>query len=189
MCGPIASLMAQRNNLRAYHLGRGLSYVTLGVLGGYLGQFFLESQFVTLRWISAGLMALVLILMGAGMIDSRFQVFSSHLISQSMAKVFRQFGVFQVQKSGFAVGILTALLPCGWLYTYVLAAVATQSPATGAFLMGLFWLGGLPALTAVSSMVKTAVLSSKLRQQKIAGGILVFAGLYSITSFLFFHSL
>ncbi|MNL30529.1 hypothetical protein D3C87_1522690 [compost metagenome] len=83
--------------------------------------------------------------------------------------------------------MMTAFLPCGWLYTYVMAAVATRSPWAGLLVMSLFWLGGLPALSALPTMLKGGLAKAGLRQQKIGGAILVFAGLYSIASFFFLH--
>ena len=52
----------------------------------------------------------------------------------------------------FVVGSASVFLPCGWLYTFVLAAVATQNIWKGALVLIFFWLGTLPVMTAVSSM-------------------------------------
>ncbi|MNK12035.1 hypothetical protein D3C87_300910 [compost metagenome] len=189
MCGPIATLMSTRNSLWAYHLGRLISYVGLGILAGLLGQFFLSSDFVFLRWMSAGTLALILMMSGVNLLfpGKIVLLLQMNRLSHSILQLIKRLQVFHLSKSGFAVGLLTAFLPCGWLYTYVTAAVATQSPWAGAATMGLFWLGGLPALSAVPMMVRQAVHSAGLKQQKIAGGVLILAGLYSIVSFLYLH--
>ncbi|MBO9665488.1 MAG: sulfite exporter TauE/SafE family protein [Bdellovibrio sp.] len=188
MCCPIASLMAERRSLWAYHLGRLASYVALGALGGSLGQFFLNSQFVELRIVSAFLFSLVLLFMGLKMLfpgwAARYLPAIQH---QGIVKIFRHLRKFHLNQSGFVVGLLTALLPCGWLYTYVTAAIATQNPLSGAIVMSLFWLGGLPALSVIPSMIRGTLQSVPLRQQKIAGGVLIGASLYSILSFMLFH--
>lgn len=44
------------------------------------------------------------------------------------------------------IGLTTALLPCGWLYAFVVTASGTAHPAWGALLMASFWLGTLPVL-------------------------------------------
>lgn len=49
----------------------------------------------------------------------------------------------------FLTGVLNGLLPCGLLYTALLAAGITGSPGTGAGFMALFALGTWPALIAV----------------------------------------
>ncbi|MFV8249795.1 sulfite exporter TauE/SafE family protein [Bdellovibrio bacteriovorus] len=189
MCGPVATLMSARKSLLSYHLGRLCAYVLLGVLAGSLGQFFLNSQFVTLRWISAILLALVLVGSGARLIlpVSWQQRLSANRISHSILGVIKRLQAFHVGKSGFVVGLLTALLPCGWLYTYVTAAIATQSPWAGGLTLALFWLGGLPALSAVPMMIRQGLQQAGLRQQRIAGGVLIVAGLYSLGSFMLMH--
>ena len=186
MCGPIASLMSHKKQLISYQLGRGLSYLTLGFLGGTLGQFFLNSDFVLLRYISAALFALLLLGMGLRLLFPQLlkNIIPGNPAHQLLTKLGRVNGVMQ---SGFLVGLLTALLPCGWLYTYVTASIATRNPFTGTMVMFLFWLGSLPALSVLPQMVKKTIQAGSLRQQRIAGGILIGAGLYSLVSFLYFH--
>lgn len=189
MCGPVATLMSTRQGLWSYHLGRLVSYSLLGALAGGLGQFFLNSQFVVLRWISALLLALVLLGSGASMLlppPLRHQLQSQFFV-RWIWQVIRRMQAFHVGRSTFVVGLLTALLPCGWLYTYVTAAIATQSPYAGAATLALFWAGGLPALSAVPMMVRKGIQSAGLRQQRIAGAVLICAGLYSLISFMWFH--
>jgi sulfite exporter TauE/SafE len=48
-----------------------------------------------------------------------------------------------------ATGLLTTLLPCGWLYAFVATAAGTGSAAAGALVMAAFWLGTLPVMAAV----------------------------------------
>lgn len=189
MCGPIATLMGARKSLLSYHIGRGTSYITLGWLAGYLGHFFISSEFSWLRWISAGLLAAILTLSGLNMIfpGKIPEIMRMTSLSHGLLRVIRRLQAFHLSRSGWSVGLLTALLPCGWLYTYVTAAVATQSPWAGALVMLLFWLGGLPALSAVPMMVRQAVSVAGLKQQKIAGAVLICAGLYSIVSFFYLH--
>jgi hypothetical protein len=44
------------------------------------------------------------------------------------------------------IGLLTALLPCGWLYLFASYAAGTGSPLWGAAFMAAFWLGSVPSL-------------------------------------------
>jgi uncharacterized protein len=53
-------------------------------------------------------------------------------------------------KRAAVVGVLTSLLPCGWLYAFLLAAAATASAWQGALVMATFALGAVPALAVVS---------------------------------------
>ncbi|QDK38402.1 sulfite exporter TauE/SafE family protein [Bdellovibrio sp. NC01] len=188
MCGPIASLMAQRKGLVWYHLGRLLSYVALGILAGSLGQFFLNSDFIFLRYVSAFLFSFMLIFMGLRWLAPRFALkymprIQGHFLFQFLHRIQK----FHLNQSAFIVGLLTALLPCGWLYTYVTAAIATRSPFAGAMIMSLFWLGGMPALSALPTMVRKTIQSAPIPQQRVAGGVLILAGLYSVFSFMTLH--
>lgn len=188
MCGPIASLMAQRKDLNAYHLGRFTSYIFLGVLGGSIGQFFLNNNFRTLRIYSAFTFALLLILMGLrSLYPHLFKKYLDALKMPGLIHFIKRIQKFHLNQSGFMVGALTALLPCGWLYTYVTAAIATQSPWSGALVMLLFWLGGIPALSVIPAMVRNSIQAAPIKQQKISGFVLIAAGLYSIFSFVALH--
>lgn len=186
MCGPIASLMSHKKQLLSYQLGRGISYLILGFLGGTLGQFFLNSDFVLLRYVSAGLFAFVLLIMGLRLLFPQMlkKILPNNPAHHVLQKLGRVNGVMQ---SGFLVGLLTALLPCGWLYTYVTASIATRNPLAGTLVMLLFWIGSLPALSVLPQMVKKTIQAGSLKQQRIAGGILIGAGFYSLLSFLYFH--
>ncbi len=47
------------------------------------------------------------------------------------------------------VGLLSGLLPCGWLWAFVVTAAGTGSAIKGAAVMAAFWTGTVPALLAV----------------------------------------
>jgi len=60
------------------------------------------------------------------------------------------------------LGGASALLPCGFLYTFALAAAGTGSPLAGALVMGSLWLGNLPALLGFGLAIGGAL--SRLRR-------------------------
>ena len=53
------------------------------------------------------------------------------------------------------IGLLTAFLPCGWLYLFASYAAGTGSPLWGALFMIAFWLGSVPALLLAGVGVQT----------------------------------
>ncbi len=176
MCSPVASYMAKKNLALSYHLGRGVSYTAIGALGGYLGSLFLESQFQSLRIIAAILFAAVLIFFGLNLFQQK---------TNSGWNFMHRF--YSNKLPGFILGLLTVFLPCGWLYSYVLAAIATKSPVAGALVTFLFWIGGLPILSGIGLYMKKAIITSSPQRQKIAGVVLIIAGLYSVISFFYFN--
>ncbi|MEK2687614.1 sulfite exporter TauE/SafE family protein [Bdellovibrio sp. GT3] len=187
MCGPIACLMGERKSLFSYHIGRLIAYVALGAFAGGMGQLLLGSQYQWIRTASAVLFALVLLSMGLRLIAPRWgDKLTLKLDPHGLIMVFRQMRKFHLNQSGFAVGLLTGILPCGWLYTYITAAVALQSSLMGGALMFLFWVGGLPAMAALPAMIHKGLRQIPLRQQRLAGLILVVASGYSLWSFFYF---
>ena len=50
---------------------------------------------------------------------------------------------------GAATGLLTTLLPCGWLYMFVATAGGTGHVSAAVAVMLFFWLGTLPMMAAV----------------------------------------
>lgn len=185
MCGAIACSSALQGRSHLYHLGRMLAYVTLGICAGFLGEKILSSQLSLLQKLSAVLMGLTLTLVGISFLANR-QI----KMSQSLAFVFPL--LKRTQKHGLLLGLLTGLLPCGWLYSFVTLAIATKSPSQGGLMMFLFWLGTVPALTVMSaSMGRLMHLNLQTHARyvrSLTGGLLILAGIYSLFSHFISHT-
>jgi sulfite exporter TauE/SafE len=80
------------------------------------------------------------------------------------------------------VGLLTTLLPCGWLYAYAVTAAGTASPLAGMAVMGAFWLGSVPLLLAAG--VSLGAFSAKLRRHVpvLSAVLLIALGLGTIVA-------
>lgn len=177
MCSPIASIAAQRRSLWIYHLGRFISYTSIGVFGGLLGSYFLSSDLYQVRLYSGVLFAFILFFLAVQAYRGKKYFFS--LNSK------RLHGFYNTTTPPFILGLLSVLLPCGWLYSYALAAAATQSPFTGGLVMILFWFGSLPALSSISLLLGRSIHFAPAKQQKIVSVILIVAALYSLGLFYF----
>jgi len=57
-------------------------------------------------------------------------------------------------KRSLVIGLMTGLLPCGWLYAFALVAAGTAHPLAGALTMAAFWIGTLPVMVAVGTGVQ-----------------------------------
>lgn len=178
MCSPIASLMAHKRSLWSYHLGRGLSYILCGAFGGYIGSVFFTHELLRVRIYSGILFALILFFMG-------IHIFRGKKLNLPHWRWIKF--IYHPQTPGFIIGLLSVFLPCGWLYSYIFASIATQSVRGGILVMSLFWIGGLPALSSVSIIMQKSIQLAPSKKQTIAGVILIFASLYSLTSFYFLH--
>lgn len=178
MCSPVASLMAHKNSLRGYQLGRGFGYTLMGSASGWIGSLFLAHEIYNIRLYTGVLFALILFLMGLQAIrQKKWTIPHGSWINR----------FYRPQTPGLVLGLLSVFLPCGWLYTYIFAAMATQSAYSGALVMSLFWLGGLPALSSISLFMKRSIQVAPGKKQRVAGFVLIFASLYSIASFYFMH--
>ncbi len=152
----------------AYHGGRLITYSALGAVAGGVGAALdLGGSFV-------GLQRLAAVLAGALMIG--FGVFTLLKVAgvkgriDLIPKPWRR-AIERVQQRAFelppfsralSIGLLTTLLPCGWLYAFAFTAAGTGHPAHGAITMAVFWVGTLPVLASVGVAAQT--LAGPLRR-------------------------
>ena len=85
------------------------------------------------------------------------------------------------------IGIVNGLVPCGWLYIFVMGSVSTKDPLYGAMFMLLFWLGTLPALNILPAILNNIdkKLKIPIRMTALAGILLITIG---ITNTLFHYN-
>jgi uncharacterized protein len=136
--------------LPGYHLGRMTTYTALGAAlgasGGALGML------AGARWALAALLALA----AAGFLLQalkRVLPLPRRLREPGLAAPLARLAAPLLRRrsglSGYALGTVLGLLPCGFLYAALLAASATGSALGGAVAMAGFALGTVPALVAV----------------------------------------
>lgn len=151
------------SRLAAYHLGRLLTYLVAGTIAGIVGAAvtaggaWLGYQAVAARVVGTAMIALGLIRLAQWAMPQWFvrsqqnggEANWSSAISRWVAGKRPWIAGLPLLARGFAAGALTTLLPCGWLYLFVLVAMATGSVLPALSVMFAFWLGTLPALTAL----------------------------------------
>jgi sulfite exporter TauE/SafE len=79
-----------------------------------------------------------------------------------------------------STGLLTAFLPCGWLYLFALKAAETGSPLRGALFMIAFWAGSVPALVLVGVGVQTLARLLGRRLPLATALVIVTLGVFTI---------
>lgn len=175
------SLVANRARLHAaYNGGRLLTYLILGALAGLLGAALdLGGAAVGLQRVAAALAGAMMIVFGGAAllrasgvrlqklpVPGALQRFAirGHRAAASLPPILR----------AAAVGLLTTLLPCGWLYAFVITAAGTGAPERGALVMGVFWLGTLPVMIGLGVGLQT--LTGALRRHlPLATSLLIVA--------------
>ncbi len=139
----------------AYHGGRLATYITLGIIAGAIGQA------LDLGGSSMGIGRLAAILAGALMIafglgamlrtlGAKFPKLGTPPALQNLVKRGHRiaFNLEPTQRA-LAIGLLTTLMPCGWLYAFAVAAAGTGSPILGGLTMAVFWSGTLPVMISL----------------------------------------
>lgn len=174
MCGPLAvwasgaSEKAPRGQVIAltslYHVGRLITYMLAGLIAGGIGSLVeTGGQTLGFQLMAARIVGTIMILIGFWKLASMWlpQAESAQTGPQpsrigGMLVKLRPV-IFGLPPSGraLATGLLTTLLPCGWLYLFALVAAGTGSPISGATTMAAFWGGTVPALTALIAGTQT----------------------------------
>ena len=168
-----------RSSWWRYQLGRWAGYLVLGAAAGGLGQWLLPASVGSrvaefASWFAA-------LWMAGGFTLAAIKVWrgSAPHVSFVPARLRSRWFRLAAQSPGFT-GLLSATLPCGWLHTFVLAAIATGSAASGAALLSVFWLGTLPALGLAPLAVRVAWRPLARRSPRVAALILLGAAMLSL---------
>lgn len=209
MCGPLAiwASGAGDNNPRhkvviatgMYHVGRMVTYALAGFVAGAIGGIVdLGGETLGLQLAAARIVGLIMVILGLnklwqliGHTHGKVNELRPSRISKWLVKL-RPY-IFRLPLSGraLATGLLTTLLPCGWLYLFALVAAGTGSMVLGPIVMVAFWIGTVPALTGL--IAGTVALSRKFTTAVPTGAaiVLILAGCYTASGrgFASLHSL
>ena len=209
MCGPIVASLSL--NLRdrpvivpqmLYNLGRMTTYVTLGGIMGLTGSFTMVASKI------AGFQKGVLIVAGVmiallGLILGRWISFGTPFLGTPflggifleiiepkgmVARGFRRLTAARSVSSYLPLGLLLGLLPCGPVYTALLASARTGMEAgsalegflRGAGLMFSFGLGTVPSLLLVGKLADLGWVGQRDLVCRVGSVLMIGAGIYFI---------
>ena len=139
----------------AYHGGRLAGYAALGAVAGALGSAIdLGARAAGLQHAAAILAATTMLVVGGVWLLRESGIRLPHVPTPALVRQAFRAGVARADGFGpagraLSIGLLTALLPCGWLWAFALIAAGTASPAWGALVMATFWIGTVPILAAL----------------------------------------
>lgn len=201
MCGPFAAVAVAAPTLEgraigrrrlmlphvAYNGGRLVTYITLGAIAGTLGKAIdLGASAVGIERAAALGAAGMMILFGvASLLRSRGVRVGCSSGTPKAIKSLAQRGhraaaSMAPTSRSLALGMLTTLLPCGWLYAFVITAAGTAHPAYGAGVMLAFWGGTLPIMLAFGAGVQRLAGPLRARLPLITSLALIAIGVLSI---------
>jgi uncharacterized protein len=189
MCGPFAGFAgASRRDgwatTTAYQSGRLAAYLGLAVVAGVAGEALarVADVFALQRALTLATGAMLVLvgcsyLIGAprlGTLGRWWGRIIGHLTSAA-----RTAGPLA---GPFLLGLSASLLPCGFLYTFALAAAAAGSFAGAVATMFGFWLGTAPALVAAGWLASRLHLLPFRHPRRVVGVALIVLGVIGVVS-------
>ncbi len=199
MCGPIAvslSLNMKGNNRilphLLYNVGRVITYTILGALMGLTGSF--TGLTAHMAGLQKGIMifaGMIILVMGAAMAGwlKIGPIFGDYA---SPSGLFSR-GFYRLSRAGSAttylpLGLLLGLLPCGPVYTALIAAARSgmEAPSplagavNGASVMACFGIGTIPALFLVAKLADLGWLKARQTFYRFGGFLMVLVGAYFV---------
>ena len=187
MCGPLAGMHGGARTLRLaliHSLGRLTTYATLGVVAGLVGRAVdLAGRLAQVQRVAAVIAAVVILGWGALSIAVAL---GWRREAHVEGVLFRR-GLVQLRRRppaarAWLIGVLTGLLPCGWLWAFVVSAAGTSSPLAGAAVMAVFWLGTVPAMTGVLTVGGPLIAWLRKRMPIVTAVVLIAVGLITLAS-------
>ncbi|MEO7735023.1 MAG: sulfite exporter TauE/SafE family protein [Kofleriaceae bacterium] len=188
MCGPLVGLHGGVGSLRlalVHALGRLTTYAVLGAAAGLVGRAVdLAGHLAAVQHVAAIVAGVVILGWGVRAIaiargwlraDGRGggALFQRGLVQLRTRRAVRR---------AWLVGVLTGLLPCGWLWAFVVSAAGTASPWLGAATMAVFWLGTVPAMTGVLALGGPMIAVVRRKLPVISACILIALGLVTLAT-------
>lgn len=202
MCGPLAIWASGAGDGRSarhmavattlYHLGRMLTYALAGLLAGAVGQLtdmggnalglqLLAARVVGVSMVGIGAVRLAQLLWTGLRPKKSLDLSASQppLLTRTLVKLRPVVFRLPLAARGLVTGLLTALLPCGWLYLFALVAAGTGSWIMGPIVMLAFWAGTVPALVALVSGTQALAIRFRRAIPAAAAVLLMVGGGYT----------
>ena len=192
MCGGFVAFYAGVGGRRAgfghaaYNLGRLAAYATLGALAGTLGAALdlaaapagIQRGAAVLAGVLIALWGTRTLLETAGVRMTRLEPPAAlrGAVARGVATVAAQPPVTRA----LVIGLLTGLLPCGWLYAFIVTAAGTGDPLRGAGLMAVFWLGTLPVMAGLGVAVQALAGGFRRWVPAVCAVAMIVVGLFAV---------
>ncbi|BAN33937.1 hypothetical protein SCD_n00088 [Sulfuricella denitrificans skB26] len=162
----------------AYNLGRIVSYGAAGVLVGAAGaSSMMLSDMLPVKlalYLIANLLLVFLGLYLAGLSHAILQLERlGGVIWQRLQPYSKKLLPVRSVPQAFALGALWGCVPCGLVYSVLVAAMASGSAASGGMIMIAFGLGTLPNLLAMGYFARQLKGFMQHKGVRLAAGLLV----------------
>jgi sulfite exporter TauE/SafE len=167
----------------AYNGGRLLTYTLLGAFAGTLGAALDRAGAVAgVQRVAAIAAGVLIVSWGAYALLQALDVRLPRLpfpraITRATSRVFGGLRGRPPVIRALLLGLLSTVLPCGWLWGFAVFAAGTGDPWQGALVMAAFWAGTVPVMLGIGISVQA--LSARLRRRlpAVTAATLIVVGL------------
>lgn len=186
MCAPFVMLVGRRYAAPAgphrpaaaqgwYHAGRLVTYALLGAIAGSVGAL------LTSAGTLFGLQRAAALIGGAALVLSAVASLAAFApggarVPAWLSRLIGQLGA-RVPGHPVLLGAVLGLLPCGLLYSAVMAAMTRGGAAAGAVALVAFALGTVPALAGVS-LADAVLLQRRQFMNRLSQGFVLAMGVW-----------
>ncbi len=195
MCGGIVTLCVSGQPVAGrrpwtphalYNLGRLGAYATLGAVSGAIGAA-IDLGGGALGWgrVAAVVAGFAMIAIGvAALLRSAGVRFGCLRLPRPVQQIF-QTGMTTARRlprgvQPLVIGGLTGLLPCGWLYAFVISAAGAGGPVPGALTMVAFWAGTVPIMLGLGLGVQRLAAPLRRHAPRLTAASLVIIGVLTV---------
>ena len=194
MCGGFVCLYAGTGPARradagshaAYNGGRLASYLTLGAIAGAIGGGVDRAGGVAgIGRLAAIVAGALMVLWGGSILLATLGVripqgAAPRVLQATLTSLLVRFRHRSPAVRGLATGLLTTLLPCGWLYVFVATAGGTGHVLDAVAVMFFFWLGTLPMMVTLGLGAQRLFGAFQRRLPLVSAGVAVVLGALSM---------
>jgi sulfite exporter TauE/SafE len=188
MCGPLVGLQGGARSLRlaaVHSLGRLVTYVVIGLAAGLAGSALdLAGRLGNVQRLA--MLAAGATIVGWGVIAliqtarTRRAIAAPRPHSTAFASALVRIRSRSAVRRTWAMGVITGLLPCGWLWAFAVTAAGTGAPLAGALVMAAFWLGTVPGMVGVVGLAGPMLGRIRARMPVITAVTLIAVGLATL---------
>jgi sulfite exporter TauE/SafE len=203
MCGGFVCLYAGTGRARhtgatphaAYNGGRLVSYLTLGAIAGSIGHGVDRAGGVVgLGRLAAIIGGALMVIWGGSTLLAALGVripqrATPRILQTTLASLLVRFRHRSATVRGLATGLLTTLLPCGWLYVFVATAGGTGHVVDAMAVMLFFWLGTLPMMVTLGVGAQRLFGTFQRRLPLVSAGAAVILGALAMAGRVTAHPL
>jgi sulfite exporter TauE/SafE len=167
----------------AYNGGRLATYAALGALAGALGAAIDRAGALAgVQRVAAVAAGVLMVGWGAWALLQALDVALPRLpfprsISRRTATLFGALRGRPPVVRALLLGLLSTLLPCGWLWYWVVPAAGTADAVQGALVLAAFWAGTLPVMLGIGVSIQALSAPLRRRLPAVTAAVLILVGL------------